>query len=375
MSIVHERRRAPAVTLGRQTPRPSRRHRASLLIEPCFRGLQIVGASSWFEVPLHGVRHYYQVVGQRGGEDGDDGLVLFCVVDCDPVRGGWGQGSQGVVSFVEGRRPSVRRVSRSQGRWFQAENGARILVTSHRRGSDEEFAHLREWAPANPYLATSRAQRDAVAWDSKDPFPRPVDVRWRAEMFVVDGIETSFEVCELGDGIWAAIGRLPDVDVTMDSRGVPNTDVRLRRLAPDEKLLPRMPELGESLTAVAADLDSRFARVPFGRVRRWADYWALSGIEQEHVDHLAARYGLTDKQRERLQAHWSGRIDTELSATLERLRDHRHDMMRHRKMSRRLQWNWLYQVWFNTVGPGARTWFGNRYTTIRPHTFRLRWRP
>jgi hypothetical protein len=27
------------------------------------------------------------------------------------------------------------------------------------------------------------------------------------------------------------------------------------------------------------------------------------------------------------------------------------------------------------LGPGARTWFGNRHAGIRRHTFRIRWRP
>ena len=42
-------------------------------------------------------------------------------------------------------------------------------------------------------------------------------------------------------------------------------------------------------------------------------------------------------------------------------------------ISRRLRGrNFLFQVWSNTVGPGARCWTGNRYTPIRRHTFRLR---
>jgi hypothetical protein len=35
----------------------------------------------------------------------------------------------------------------------------------------------------------------------------------------------------------------------------------------------------------------------------------------------------------------------------------------------------LFQLWFNTVGPGGKTWLGNRYVDIRRYTFRLRWRP
>ena len=35
----------------------------------------------------------------------------------------------------------------------------------------------------------------------------------------------------------------------------------------------------------------------------------------------------------------------------------------------------LFQLWFNTLGPGAKTWFGNCYFAIRHYTFRLRWKP
>ena len=35
----------------------------------------------------------------------------------------------------------------------------------------------------------------------------------------------------------------------------------------------------------------------------------------------------------------------------------------------------LFQLRFNTVGPGARTWFANRNVGIRHYTFRFRWRP
>jgi hypothetical protein len=52
------------------------------------------------------------------------------------------------------------------------------------------------------------------------------------------------------------------------------------------------------------------------------------------------------------------------------------DAARNSRIARHLRGrNFLYQVWSNTVGPGAKCWFGNRYTPIRHHTFRLRWRP
>ncbi len=48
----------------------------------------------------------------------------------------------------------------------------------------------------------------------------------------------------------------------------------------------------------------------------------------------------------------------------------------HRLVRRRsFRANALFQLYWNTVGPGGRTWFGNRYVTIWRDTFRIRWRP
>lgn len=315
------------------------------------------------------------MAGAVNEEGSDEKLVLYRVVGFDPGGGGWGQGMTTTLYSARGGRPIERHVPRSEGRWYQSDSGARIGVTSHRRGDQAEFGRLWAWTPRNPYAATKRGQQAAMDWDSSRPFPGDIDVEWSRATFVVDGVETEFELCDLGEGIWGAIGRLPEVDVTIDSRGVPPSDVELARLGDGERLVLRMPDLGEVLRPISTDLDDRSARVPFGRVRRWGDYWALTGIEREHVELLSARFGLSATQRNKLEAHWIGRIDAELSETLERLHYHSHDGLLHWRARRMLRWNWLYQLWFNTFGPGARTWFGNRYATIRPYTFRLRWRP
>jgi hypothetical protein len=60
---------------------------------------------------------------------------------------------------------------------------------------------------------------------------------------------------------------------------------------------------------------------------------------------------------------------------MDRLRFKHIEAMHRSGIARHLRSNLLFQLWFNTVGPGARTWFGNRYVGIRRYTFRLRWRP
>jgi hypothetical protein len=101
-----------------------------------------------------------------------------------------------------------------------------------------------------------------------------------------------------------------------------------------------------------------------------------TGGEVDHVQRVASRHALSDQDRQAVQAHWLARIDSELAETLKRLHFKGSEVGLNSRIARLLQRrNFLYQLWSNTIGPGARCWFGNRYTPIRHHTFRLRWRP
>ncbi len=74
---------------------------------------------------------------------------------------------------------------------------------------------------------------------------------------MVDGEAAPFEMSDLGDGYWAAIGRLTDAIVTIDSRGVPISAVRLERLASRRPPSPAPPDIGERSAAVMQALDER----------------------------------------------------------------------------------------------------------------------
>lgn len=119
---------------------------------------------------------------------------------------------------------------------------------------------------------------------------------------------------------------------------VPVDAVGLKRLASRELPPPSAPDIGGRTTAVFNGLDDRFARVPFGRVRRWADYWALRDVEFDA-----------------LESYWLIRIQAHLSNTLERLRTGNRGAMHRSRIAGRLGSGPLFQVWSNTVGPGART--------------------
>ncbi|MGH9124583.1 MAG: hypothetical protein ACRDZ8_07635 [Acidimicrobiales bacterium] len=215
---------------------------------------------------------------------------------------------------------------------------------------------------------------DASAeWDGSGPFLGPPNLQWQPATIVVDDAPTSFEVCDVGEG-WVGVAQVvePEVVLSVHSQGVALESVRLARLADASYLPPPPPDLGEHTGDVIRSLDVRFESVPFERVHSYADYWALQGIEGEHAQKLVARFHLTATQGEELARYWRERIDVQLAGTLDCWREEHMTRMR---TARRAGTGFLFQLWFNTLGHGARTWLGNRYASIRPYTFRLRWRP
>jgi len=200
-------------------------------------------------------------------------------------------------------------------------------------------------------------------------------VKWEPVTILVDGQGKPFEMCGLGDGYWAAVGRVPAATLTIDSRRVPIGAVSLERLASRAPPPLPAPDLGDRTETVIRGLDDRFARVPFRRVRHSADHWALRAVEVDHVKRLGHREGLSGQQVRALQAYWLGRVEAPLRVTMDRRRFKHMETMYRSRVARRVGTGFLFQLWFNTIGPGARTWFGNRYAGIRRYTFRLRWRP
>ena len=299
-------------------------------------------------------------------------LPLFGVVGLRRVRGG---SRTGMVSTLvrKGEKPPTTVVMSRQVR-FLAHDGASISVTSHRGDDDQRYGSTRSWAPINPYLSNQRGRATAATWNRSAPGP-PEDLEWCDVTVEVDNKETPFEVTELGEGLWVAVGRVPGATISIDSRGVPLSEVRLQRLADDRIPPPPRPDLGEHGDAVLDVLDSRFERIPFHRIRRSADYWALLDVEAEHVGKLAREHHLSRQDAQALHQYWNERIGAHLAETLERLHRSRMLEMRQFRVAKRLGHGFLFQLWFNTLGPGARTWFGNRHAGIRRHTFRIRWRP
>ncbi len=300
----------------------------------------------------------------------DPELVLYGVVNFERRKGG---GSGGLATIGHSRK--ARPVLASRSLVFYNDDGAEITVDSHLPVDAEGLEQMRDWAHMHTYLASPQGQAALADWDHTAPAPPPPEANWWPITVPVDGEDVSFEMCNVGDGWWSAFGALPDAVVIVGSQRVPISSVRLERLGPGDPPPPPLPYMGDCTETIVQHLADRFARVPFDRVRRWGDYWALWSVERDHVGRLASQFGLSTSARRALEDHWLSRIDYQLAPTRERLMFQSSDRLRNSRLARELKWNWLFQLWFNTLGPGARTWFGNRYAGIRHHTFRLRWRP
>jgi Clp amino terminal domain, pathogenicity island component len=143
------------------------------------------------------------------------------------------------------------------------------------------------------------------------------------------------------------------------------------RLTPDFDALP-----GEILK----ELENRLQRVPFDRIHRQGDYWAVLAVEHDHIRRLARRFELSDAEQQSLDHWWHHKLQGPLSGVIARIFPRPQPGALSGARSRSPRWvdrspTFLRQLWFNTLGPGGRCWFGNRYATIRHYTFRLRWRP
>jgi hypothetical protein len=136
-------------------------------------------------------------------------------------------------------------------------------------------------------------------------------------------------------------------------------------------------------------LEERLQRIPVERIRWMADYYALRSVESEHITRIARGLDLPAGEQELLSDWWLQTVDLKVKPNVEQIMKSQRESdrrwmtsERRRHLARRLPpqppgvvRTVLFQAKFNTVGPGGRTWFGNRYVGIRRHTFRLHWRP
>jgi hypothetical protein len=298
-----------------------------------------------------------------------EALALYAVAGLCRSRGG---GMNGIGWALVGPGPHGVGVVMAREVMFAAPDGSSISVTSHRDDGVRTYEEARSSAPVRPYLATPRGRAAADGWDRSGPFPQPDGgFSWASASLVVVDQEVPFEVCDLGGGTWAAVGRLPGTVLTLDSRGVPFRTVRLEPLSEHRSPPPAPPELGYDGPQVLQKLDERFERLPFDRVRRRADYWALRSVEVGHVRKLTRDHHLSGEQGKNLERFWLDRVDIHLLEKLQQW-DHREAGQR---MARRSRSSFSSDLRSKMLTPEIRTWFANRYASFRRFSFRAYWRP
>jgi hypothetical protein len=122
---------------------------------------------------------------------------------------------------------------------------ASITVTSHRQ-QDNGLASLRRWVSQNVVRAALREHADdessqlvaAREVERLQSAARLDELPWENVTIAVDGHPTPFQLYEVLDGWWVAVGRGADADLTLDSRHVPLPGLALVRVTD-----LRMPEL------------------------------------------------------------------------------------------------------------------------------------
>jgi hypothetical protein len=171
------------------------------------------------------------------------------------------EGWSGVRSFDAGggqipvERGPITHWAISAGVLHTDATRSRIIVMSHNRVPDRDLGQ-RQWWAVNaimqgsqdrglpPIERTEQLKRD-IALEQEAERLRGLagqgQLPSRSEVISVDKVPTQFQVYEVEGGrpypgeptrlpLWAAFGRLPEVDVTLDSWGVPLAGLALVRV-------------------------------------------------------------------------------------------------------------------------------------------------
>lgn len=142
-----------------------------------------------------------------------------------------GVGGGGLVAQSLDTR-EVRGFRRSSAQAiFTTANGDRVIVTSHHPQEGETFDRRRDVAVINALNWVPIEARRGVVRVLDEYGPATVrGIVWEKDEFTVEGATRSFDVCQFDNGYWVAVGKLPEADVAIESRGVPAPAVELERM-------------------------------------------------------------------------------------------------------------------------------------------------
>ncbi len=148
---------------------------------------------------------------------------------------------------------------------------ASITVTSHRQ-QDNGLASLRRWVSQNAVRAALREHADdefsqlvaAREVERLQSAARLDELPWENVTIAVDAQPTPFQLYEVLDGWWVAVGRGADADLTLDSRHVPLAGLALFRVTdlPMPELRPHLERPETPARQFPADVDPAGVIIP-----------------------------------------------------------------------------------------------------------------
>jgi hypothetical protein len=171
------------------------------------------------------------------GEERDRGSWASAELPLYGVEGWLGQRQVGSSSGIGRPDRGSGEVALMSVGVNHSHGDASITITSHRQ-QDNDLARLRRWVSQNAIWAALGEHSDdqsrqlAVTQDVErlQSAAQRDELPWENVTIPVDGQPTPFQVYEVKDGWWVAVGRGPDADLTLDSRHVPLAGLALVRV-------------------------------------------------------------------------------------------------------------------------------------------------
>lgn len=127
--------------------------------------------------------------------------------------------------------------------------------------------------------------------------------------------------------------------------------------------------------ALVGALARRGEALPVSRIRRGVDYWALRRVEERHVERLARQHRLDEPTRDLARDWWLAEVRRCCASARGQLSRREQGRLRRTMRHGPFRPTAVFQLYWHTVGPGARTWFADRYASIRRYPFRMRRSP
>lgn len=128
---------------------------------------------------------------------------------------------------------------------------------------------------------------------------------------------------------------------------------------PMEALPPELP------APLASALARRYEQLPVVRVRSRRDIRRLDHTESRWIRRAVGRYSPTDAAPASIEEWWLAQVARACGGVVALLEQLEMAGVTPELPLQPWRPTWLFQLWWNTLGPGARTWMRNRRASFR----------